>query len=294
MFMLAQEYSEVEMFKSLFEYLGVGYTRKSKNNVVLEVKSLSGLRDVIFPIFDKHQLKFGKLKAYLIFQKIVNEMLNKNHLKLDGLLRIVYVSQLLNADTARRTEDSFNNLLKYLESKHGKLPTPKDLNIDSWMASITETQLKLPPLALTLDFIAGLIDGDGSFNVGFQFKPYRRVKVNFTVIQESSCKELLNELVSYFSGGKVYDLPSAASRFQIENVDLMLNNVIPILDKAKFNTCKGEKYEIAKKVCEIIKTKGYKSDEALKEIVELSYNSNKSGRSRKITKEEFLKKLQVN
>lgn len=161
------------------------------------------------------------------------------------------------------------------------------------MASITET-LKLPTSPLTLDFIAGLIDGDGSFNVGFQFKPYRRVKVNFTVVQESSCKELLNELVSYFSCGKVYDLPSAASRFQIEKVDLMLNNIFPILDKAKFNTRKGDKYEIAKKVCEIIKTKGYKSDEALREIVDLSYNSNNSGRSRKITKEDFLNKLQVN
>nr|AMX22308.1 LAGLIDADG endonuclease [Cryphonectria parasitica] len=282
------------MFKSLFEYLGVGYLFKSKNNINLEIKSLSGLRDVMFPIFDKHLLKFGKLKAYLIFKEIVNEMLNKNHLNLEGLLRIVYISKLLNSDTARRTEESFNNILSYLESKHGKLPTPKDLNIDCWIASITETQLRLPTLALTLDFIAGLIDGDGSFNVGFQFKPYRRVKVNFTVIQESSCKELLSELISYFSCGKVYDLPSAASRFQVENVDLMLNNIIPILDKAKFNTCKGEKYEIAKKVCGIIQTKGFKSDEALKEIVELSYNSNKSGRSRKITKEEFLEKLQIN
>ena len=305
-FILGQDYSEVELFKGILKYLGVGYLRKNKTNVLLEVKSLSAFKDVLFPIFDKHPLKYGKLKAYLIFKNIVEEMINKNHLNLEGLLRIIYASHQLNVETTRRTEESKNDLLSFLESKHGKLPAPlwspcnnklqgwqatEKLEINSLIPSSSVQENKLP---LTPEFIAGLVDGDGSFNVAFQIKPYRRVRVNFTVVQESSCKELLHELKSYFSCGSVYDLPSAASRYQVENVDLILNNIKPIFDKMELNTYKAEHYNVAIKVCEIIRARGYKTDEALKEIVELAYNSNLSGKRRRISKEEFLSKISGN
>lgn len=119
------------MLKSLREYLGVGYLSKDRAAINLKVKSLSALKEVILPLFDKHPVYFGKLKAYFIFKEIVENMINKDHLKLEGLLRIVYLCKYLNADTGRRTPESYDNLLKYLESKHGKLTTPKELGIES-------------------------------------------------------------------------------------------------------------------------------------------------------------------
>ena len=68
----------------------------------------------------------------------------------------------------------------------------------------------------------------------------------------------------------------------------MLNNIRPILDQIKLNTYKGGNYDIAIKVCEIIRDRGYKSNDAFKEIIELAYSSNKSGKRRRISKEEFL------
>lgn len=292
-FFLGQDYSEEELFKGLLKYLGAGYLRKNKNNIYLEIKSLSAFKDVLFPILDKHPLKYGKLKAYLIFKNIVEEMINKNHLNLEGLLRIIYVSYQLNVETTRRTEESKNDLINFLESKHGKLPAPEKLDINSLIPSLP-VQVQENSLPLTLEFIAGLIDGDGSFNVSFQVKPYRRVRVNFTVVQESSCKELLYELKSYFSCGSVYDLPSAASRYQVENVDLILNNIKPVMDKVVLNTYKADSYNTAIKVCEVIRAKGYKTDEALNEIIELAYDSNMSGKRRRISKEEFIRKISEN
>jgi hypothetical protein len=293
---LTQDISEEKLFKSLHTYLGAGYITKNKNNVSLNITSLSDLKDILFPIFDSHPLKYGKLTAYLIFKNIVEEMLNKNHLNLEGLLRIIYTSFELNKETGRRTEESKVNLLKFLESKHGKLPKVELLS--SALAQpirdvlIEESVLPLPTNSeMSLEFIAGLIDGDGSFNVSFQLKPYRRVRINFTVVQETSCRELLYDLKSYFSCGNVYNLPSNASRFQVENIDLMLNNIRPIMDKIKLNTYKADNYNIAIKVCEIVRLKGYKSDEVFKEIVELAYNSNKLGKRRTLSKEEFMKKM---
>ena len=65
-------------------------------NVYLEIKSLSAFRDVLFPILEKYPLKYGKLKAYLIFKNIVEEMLNKNHLTIEGLNEIKLLSKLVN------------------------------------------------------------------------------------------------------------------------------------------------------------------------------------------------------
>lgn len=282
-FVLTQDISEKELFKSLHKFLGVGYITTTKTNVSLYITSLSDLKNVLFPILEEHPLKYGKLRAYLIFKALVEEMLNKRHLKLEGLLSIIYTSFKLNSATGRRTEESKDNLLKFLESKNGKLPEP--LLIEAPLIA------KLTSSNLSLDFLAGLIDGDGSFNVAFQIKPYRRVRVNFTVVQETSCKGVLDELKSYFSCGNVYSLPSAANRYQVENVDLILNNIKPVLDKLNLNTYKAECYQVAIKVCEIIKNKGYKSNHDFKEIVELAYNSNKLGKRRRITKEELIRKI---
>lgn len=289
-FVLTQDLSEEKLFRSLHKFLGVGYITTNRINVSLYITSLDALKNVLFPILDKHPLKYGKLKSYFILKKIVEDMLNKKHLKLDGLLEIIYVSFKLNIETGRRTEESKKKLLEFLESKHGKLPKP--LCTEEVLAPIIAKSSSKSPMSL--DFIAGLIDGDGSFNVAFQIKPYRRVRVNFTVVQETSCKDVLEELKHFFSCGNVYTLPSAASRLQIENIDLMLNNIRPVLDKLNLNTYKANMYNIMIKVCELIKTKGYKSDEAFKEIIELAYDSNKLGKRRRISKEELIRKIDEN
>ena len=281
-FVLTQDLSEEIMFKELRKYLGIGYTVKNKDNIYLYITSLHDLNTVLFPILDKYTLRYGKQIAYLIFKSIVKKMLDKEHLKLKGLIEIVYFSFQLNINTSKRTEQSKQKLLQFLAKKHGELPSPSLKKMPYTFNANTN---------LSLDFVTGLIDGDGSFNVSFQIKPYRRVRVNFTVVQETLCKELLNELKTFFNCGNVYDLPSAASRFQVENIDLILNNIKPILDKTTFNTQKAEYYKIAIKISEIINIKGYKSDDIFKEIIGLAYNSNKLGKRRIISKEELIKKI---
>ena len=70
--------------------------------------------------------------------------------------------------------------------------------------------------ALDPDFVTGLIDGDGSFFISFKVTPrsgdYRLGRVNkkiipsFTVIQDTSSKEVLKELQIFFNCGNIYDL----------------------------------------------------------------------------------------
>lgn len=70
-FVLTQDISEKEMFKSLHKYLGCGYLTKNKTIISLYITSLYALSNILFPILDKYPLKYGKLSSYLIFKNIV-------------------------------------------------------------------------------------------------------------------------------------------------------------------------------------------------------------------------------
>ena len=294
-FVLTQDISEKEMFKSLHKYLGCGYLTKNKTSISLYITSLYALSNILFPILYKYPLKYGKLSSYLIFKNIVEQMLNKNHLNLEGLVDIIYLAFKLNIETGRRTNNSKENLINFLKTKYGKLPEPRTVPEDI-MSNIHKSNL-------TLDFIAGLIDANGSFNVAFQIKPYKMVKVNFTVVQETSWgggKNLLNELKSYFSCGEVYDLASTMGKpgrsvYKLDDVNLILNNLAPILNKVNFNSKKGQDYKIMIKVCEILKLKyyveGVLSDEIFIKIIELAYDKNKLGKKRTISKEKLIQKV---
>lgn len=122
---------------------------------------------------------------------------------------------------------------------------------------------------ITLEFIRGLIDGDGSFNVSF-ISERRRIGTNFTVVTELSSIEVLNELVEYFKCGTVYKLPSSAARYQVQTVDEILNKIAPVFSQTQFNTKKQIHFEKTIEVCKLISTKGYKTDENLKTIVDLA------------------------
>lgn len=280
-FVLTQDISEENLFKEIHKWLGIGFIVKRKENITLTIKSLSEFKDILFPILDKYPLKYGKLNSYLIFKSIVNRMLCKEHLTLKGLIEIISLGFQLNKDTTKRTEKSKERLLQYLTKKYGEISLP---NI------VIESPKKLKE-SLDLDFLTGLIDGDGSFNVSFQIKPYRRIKVNFTIVQETSCKELLNEVKNFFNCGQIFDLPSKASRFQIEDFKLITSRVEPVLSKVFFNTQKNKHYKIAIKVSNILNEEPNVSTDTFKKIVELSYDSNKLGKRRTISKEEIIKKL---
>ena len=55
-----------------------------------------------------------------------------------------------------------------------------------------------------------------------------------------------------------------------------------------YNTKKQNHFEIFLQVCEILKNEGYKSDENLLKIVNLSWDMNQLGKNRRLSKFEYL------
>ena len=174
-----------------------------------------------------------------------------------------------------------SNNLKLNDHLEGSLGTVENIN------SLIKPNSDNCPL--TFEFVRGLIDGDGSFNVSFA-TTRRRITVNFTVVSELSSRSVLNQLIEFFNCGTVYNLPSAACRYQVQSAEEILTIIIPIFKNTQFNTKKQERFEIIIKICEIIKNRGYSKDADLKTIVELAWDMNIIGR-RKISKEEYLNKF---
>lgn len=278
-FNLSQSIKEWDMFCALQNYLKVGKIYKNREDVVFVVKSLEELITVILPIFDNVSLRGGKLLSYLIFREVVLLMKDKKHWKLEGILQILELSYFMNKDTTLRSEKSKELILNRLKM---------------WNGSIPEFERLKPPLIslpgpLTKEFVRGQVDGDGSFNIAFRSN-IRRIGLHFTVVHEISSINVLYELMSFFKCGSVYNLPSAAGRYQVQNLDDLLYKVIPVFKTIKFNTQKQKQFDIFVEICHIIKDRGYKNDEDLKEIVELGWYMNDSN-TRKLSKEDYLSRF---
>jgi len=261
-FNITQSKIEFDLFIEINQKLGIGKVYNNRQNVIFVVKSIDEIVEVLLPLFDKYPLRGSKLVGYNIFKTVALMIKEKKkHLTLEGLIQILNLSYFMNKETSLRTDESKEILVNKLNEKYGELPTVLDIVLANNISNNKEP--------LTLEFVRGLIDGDGSFNVSF-VTTRRRINVNFTVVCELSSISVLNDLVDFFSCGSVYKLQSNAARYQVKIVEDMLDKIYPKLKDIKFNTIKQNQFEKTIKVAELIKNNGYKTDEGLKTIVDLA------------------------
>jgi len=284
-FTLTQSLKEIDMLIAIQNFLGVGTIQinEERNVANFIVRSIDDIFNVILPFFNTYKVRGGKYKSYLIFKEVVLMMKNNAHLTLYGTLLILELSYFMNKDTLRSTKSK----IELINSITGKLSLSqieaKSLKIDiKDRLDAIEKAFNSNSLIskISLDFIIGLIDGDGSFNISFHYSR-KRIVVNFTVIQDLASVSVLEELKIFLNCGTIYRLPSAAARFQVENIDSILTNIYPLFKNETFNTEKYFHFDIMIKVCEIIKHEGYKDNKTLKKIVDLAYNMNNQGKNRK-------------
>lgn len=281
-FNLTQSNVDSNLFKEIQKHLGVGKLYENRGDIVFVVRSIEELVEVILPLFESHPPRGGKLESFKIFKEVVLMIQEKKHLTLEGILHIIELSYFMN-DTSLRTEESKAKVLDALRQKFGSLPSVQQLNKSSKETKSSEQKLDL-------EFVRGLIDGDGSFFVAFKSQR-RRIVPSFSVVAELSSKSILHEVEEYFGCGKVYNLPSKAARYQVDNLDDLLEKIYPKLKDIRFNTIKQGNFEKTMESAKLIKTQGYQTDETLKQIVDLAWDMNKDGGRRKLSKSEYLSKF---
>ena len=288
-FSLSQTNLELDMFIKLQEYLGVGKVYKNREGVIFVVKKIEELVSVVLPLFDKSKLIGGKLDSYIKFREVVLLMKDKKHLTLEGLLQIIEIAYFMNEYTTLRNNSAKFKILSEIRKKYGNLPAGGSHQEPIILSKVSgRYKIRQDHLPLNKEFVRGLVDGDGSFNIAFR-SDSKKIGLNFTVVQENSSISVLHELISFFNCGNVYKLPSEASRYQVQSKEELINKVLPIFKEMSLNTRKQQNLDKFIKVCNILNLSWYKEDESLLKIVEIAWDMNIG--NRKLTKEEYILKF---
>lgn len=224
-FVLTQSIREVEMITDLHQQMKVGNLSIYKSTVNITVRRMDELLNVVIPHFDQYPLRGGKYISYLIFKTVVHAIYNQIHNNPAGFLRILDLCYFTH-DTSLRSLEMKYSIIQTIADKFGSTPYTK-LNIDF------DNQIR----TIDKNYVAGVIDGDGSVN--FTFSSERlRVRAGFTVIADIHDYNILLNLVTYFKTGKVYNLRSP--RYQVENVTSLIENIRPFLESVQLHTVKKE------------------------------------------------------
>lgn len=198
------------MMQAIHAQLGVGQLSFSKGCVTLTVRNLKDILTVIIPHFENYPLRGGKNLAFLRFKMVCLLKVSKMHLQLPVYLQIVKLTCI--------NPDLYAKIMNATIDKFGVLPDFEILDIH---------QLAPPLIAaedMDIDYVTGLIDGDGSITFSFPTSQ-RKVVSNIIVTASLDDLEVMNDLVVFFGCGKVYRLKKKAYIFYVSNASHILNKV---------------------------------------------------------------------
>jgi len=136
-------------------------------------------------------------------------------------------------------------------------------------------------------FLAGFIEGEGSFCVSVKKHPASRfgylVDPEFFIYQHVKGEKTLRLAKEIFGTGRIY--PKSGNRevlvFAIDNRRSIRERVIPFLDRYLIETAKVDEYKVFKTIVGSLENKEHLTKEGLIKIVKLAYGIKGKGKARK-------------
>ena len=146
-------------------------------------------------------------------------------------------------------------------------------------------------------YIAGFVDGEGSFHIAFQRNADVRIGwqavPEFHVSQNVSSRNVLEAIRDRLDCG-IIKANHRGSRSDKTHVLVVRNRrdlsmkVIPFFDRYPLHTVKKNDFESFKRVVEMMNSELHLSTDGFKEIVSVAYSMNANGARRRINREEIL------
>lgn len=235
--------------------------KKGNPTAIYSVQSISALKDVILPYFNKNNLLTQKKEDFRLFSLVVDMLYDRKH----------------------NNEEGLNKILSYKASM-GKGLSKTLLSIFPGIEPSVRN-LVLPTKDFNPFWVAGFVDGEGCFYVktskikqglGIAYK----VNVYFSISQHKRDIALLENLVTYFNCGLVETVKTrpTQSSYVVYKFDDILNKIIPFFDTYPLKGKKLLDFYDFKKIASITE-KNTKYDEnsyLLKEIIKIKKNMNRN------------------
>ena len=143
-------------------------------------------------------------------------------------------------------------------------------------------------------YIAGFTDGEGSFNVVFRprkdyLHPWK-ISLCFNISQKD--KPMLSFIKRHLGCGTLRGRPDGVWYYEVNNLDVLVEKVIPFFNKFSFLSSKKKRdFAKFKKIAFLLKNKVHLNPEGIKQILSIRRDMNDGGK-RKYSEEEIVASLQ--
>lgn len=242
---------DTEILYKIQSFFGVGsvYKRLSRKTSVYRVTNVKDLNAIIIPHFIKYPLISKKYADFFLWSKVIQMMLNKDHLNLTGFLTILTYYASLNRGMSKNVLKHYPDIIPYVKPV---VSLPDNLNPD---------------------WVSGFSSGDGGFSI--YVKPVKdyslgeKVYYRFHIAQHSKDVELLNLFIKFFGCGIVNVSPNLATPrcdYIVQDVKSILDNIIPHFNNYPLLNLKQKDYVCFKECMFMIKLKKHLTREGLNKI----------------------------
>lgn len=148
-------------------------------------------------------------------------------------------------------------------------------------------------------WLTGFVDGEGCFSVSFSLRSKMKhgfeIRPSFSVAQRKDHSNLnwavLVEIQNFFQVGFIrFSKKDQMWKYEVRDIEDIWKKIIPYFESNRLRTSKQLDFEKFKKICLIIKSNHHLSISGGKEVINLNFGMNVSGK-RKYEKEFLLKLL---
>lgn len=251
-----------EILYKIQSFFGVGgvYHRSDKKISVYRVTNVNYMKDVIIPHFTIYPLISKKALDFFFWSKVVEIILNKEHLTKEGFLKILPYYASINRGVSKKVKKYYPDIIP-----------------------VEKTDVSLPE-NLNPQWVSGFVAGDGGFSIYIRpAKDYvlsEKVSCRFHIAQHVKDLELMKLFIKFFNCGSVSVRSNTATPrcdFYVQDSALILEKILPHFDTYPLLNLKQEDYLCFKECLNIIKLKQHLTQEGLNKIksLNLEMNSNR-------------------
>ena len=237
--------------------IGSVHLSSTKNMVNFSIDSIKDLINLINH-FEKYPLQTQKAADFLLFKQVVNIMVNKDHLSIEGLHQIINIKASMNLGLS----DFLKSEFKEFTPVSRPIINTKNIPDPNW--------------------ISGFVSGDGNFDVKISQSTNKlgyRVQLRFRITQHIRDIELMELLVKYFGSGMIYKYSNNnAVSITISNFTDITETIIPFFNNNPLLGIKYFDYIDWVKVVKLMSEGSHLTPEGLNLIREIKSGMNK-GRS---------------
>jgi len=144
-------------------------------------------------------------------------------------------------------------------------------------------------------YVSGLAEGEGSFSVSFNLRRKLNVGIetrpSFSITLHQRDLELVKALKEFFGcGGIRFSRSDRTYKYEVRSINDLVRRIVPHFRNFSLQGSKRRDFELFLIICEKVMANKHLNPSHLREIIEMAYRMNPSGK-RRYRKEELLRVL---